>query len=45
MFVVGSYAHFLSFGVHSSMSVESVIEKLHQISKEKEMHMSEHRRR
>jgi hypothetical protein len=43
MFVVGSCAHFLSFGIHSSMSVESAIEKLQRIVKEKEVQMSEHR--
>jgi hypothetical protein len=27
-FVIGNYARFRSFGLHSSMSAESVIEKL-----------------
>jgi hypothetical protein len=34
-FVARSYAHFRSFGVHSNMSVGSVIEKLQRITKEK----------
>jgi hypothetical protein len=28
VFIVGSYAHFRSFGICSNMSVESAIEKL-----------------
>jgi hypothetical protein len=35
-FVIGSCEHFRSFGVHNNMSVESVIEKLQKIAKEKE---------
>ncbi len=35
-FVVGSCAHFQSFGIHSNMNVDSVIEKLQIIIKEKE---------
>ncbi len=45
MFVVGSYACFRSFGVHNSMSVESAIEKLQQIVREKEVKRSEHRQK
>jgi hypothetical protein len=36
---------FLSYGVHKNMSVESAIEKLQIVRKEKETHNSEHRRR
>jgi hypothetical protein len=43
VFVARSCAHFQSFGVHSSMNAESVIEKLHRIVKEKEAQRSEHR--
>ncbi len=35
-FVVGSCAHFSSSRIHSSMNVESAIEKLQKIAKEKE---------
>ncbi len=35
-FVVGSCAHFQSFEVHNNMSVESAIEKLQPIAREKE---------
>jgi hypothetical protein len=35
-FFAGSCAHFQSFGVHSSMNEKSAIEKLHQITREKE---------
>ncbi len=31
VFVVGSYAHFQSFGIHNNMGAESAIEKLQQI--------------
>jgi hypothetical protein len=34
---------FQSFGVHRNMSVESAIEKLQQIAREKEAHRSEHK--
>jgi hypothetical protein len=34
-FVVGSCARFQNFGVHSNMSVDSAIEKLQIITKEK----------
>jgi hypothetical protein len=44
-FVVGSCAHFRSFGVYNSMSQESVIEKLQWIARKKEMQRSEHRQR
>ncbi len=36
VFVAGSCAHVQSFGIHNSMSVKSVIEKLSKIVKEKE---------
>jgi hypothetical protein len=42
-FVVGSCVCFSSLGVHNSMSVESEIEKLQKIIKEKEAQMNEHR--
>jgi hypothetical protein len=35
--------HLRSFKVHNNMSVESAIEKLHQIIREKEAQRSEHR--
>jgi hypothetical protein len=43
LFIVGSCERFQSFGVHISMSAESVIEKLHRIAKEKEVQRSEHK--
>jgi len=43
MFVTRSYACFLSFGIYNSMSVKSVIEKLQQIIREKEVQRSEHK--
>jgi hypothetical protein len=43
MFVTRSCACFLSFGIHNSMSVKSVIEKLQQIIREKEVQRSEHK--
>jgi hypothetical protein len=43
VFIVGSCAHFQSSRVHSSMSVESVIEKLQQIAREKEGKRNEHK--
>jgi hypothetical protein len=36
-FLIRSCVYFLSFGVHRSTSVENVIEKLHKVTKEKEM--------
>ncbi len=45
VFVAKSYACFQSFGVHSNMSLESAIEKLQQIVREKEVERSDHRRR
>jgi hypothetical protein len=41
VFVVGSYACFRSFGIYSSMSLKSVIEKLQRIAREKEVRRSE----
>ncbi len=41
-FVVGSYAHFWSFGVHNNKNAKIAIEKLHRIAREKEAHRSEH---
>jgi hypothetical protein len=43
--VVGSCAHFQSFGVRNNMNAKSVIEKLQRITREKEAQRSEHRRR
>jgi hypothetical protein len=43
MFIIGSCAHFGSFGIHNSMNEESAIEKLQQIAKEKEAQKSEHK--
>ncbi len=45
MFVARSCAHFRSFGVHNNMNVESVIEKLQQITRENEVQRSEHRQK
>jgi hypothetical protein len=42
-FLAKSYECFLSSGNHKSMSVESAIEKLHKIAKEKEAQRSEHK--
>jgi len=36
VFVARSCVHFLSFGIHSNMNAKSAIEKLQQITKEKE---------
>ncbi len=44
-FVPRSCAHLRSFGVHNNKTVESAIEKLQKIRKEKEVHRNEHRRR
>ncbi len=44
-FVVGSCERFRSSGVQSIMSVESVIEELQRITKEKEVQRSEHKRK
>ncbi len=41
VFVARSCAHFPSFGVHNSISVESAIEKLQRITREKEAQRSE----
>ncbi len=38
MFVTKGHEHIQSFGIHNNMSVESVIEKLQRITKEKETH-------
>jgi hypothetical protein len=45
LFATRSCVYFLSFGIHRSMNVESAIEKLHRITKEKETCKSEHRRK
>jgi hypothetical protein len=38
VFIVGSCAHFQSFGVHNIMSVENAIEKIQIITREREAH-------
>jgi hypothetical protein len=43
LFLAESYECFLSYGNHISMSVESAIEKLQRIAKQKEAQRSEHR--
>jgi hypothetical protein len=45
VFIVGSCAHFQSFGVHTNMNAENAIEKLQIIAREKEAQRSEHRQR
>jgi hypothetical protein len=42
-FIVGSCAHFQSFGICNNMNAKNVIEKLQQIAREKEAQRSEHR--
>ncbi len=44
-FVVGSCVYIRSFGIHKNMSVESAIEKLQKVIREKETQKSEHRRK
>jgi hypothetical protein len=44
-FVTKSYVHFQSFGIHNSMYADSVIEKLQQIAREKEVQRREHKQR
>ncbi len=43
--VAGCCAHFQSFGVHNNMNAKSAIEKLQQITREKEAHRNEHKRK